>query len=101
MNEYEFILQFVLLRVLTHCGDGALQSTHLLFSFVLLICSSLERVSGSTSQFLLMVALIRMQCCAPRVWRCSDQGEVSRKRGRLVISHDSRQWGREHADGWV
>lgn len=45
--------------VCTHCGDGAPQSTHLLFSFVLEIVRSLERVSGSTSHILeVMLAVL-------------------------------------------
>ena len=43
----------------THCGEGAPQSTHLLFSFVLEMVRSLERVSGSTSHILeVMLALV-------------------------------------------
>ena len=42
----------------THCGEGAPQSTHLLFSFVLEMVRSLERVSGSTSH-ILEVMLVR------------------------------------------
>lgn len=39
----------------THWGDGAPQSTHLLFSFVLDMVWSLDRVSGSTSHILLLI----------------------------------------------
>lgn len=43
---------------LTHCGEGAPQSTHLLFSFVLEIARSLERVSGSTSHILELILAV-------------------------------------------
>lgn len=39
----------------THCGEGAPQSTHLLFSFVFWISRSFDRVSGSTSHILLIL----------------------------------------------
>lgn len=41
----------------THCGLGAPQSTHLLFSLVLEMSCSLLRVSGSTSHNLLIVSV--------------------------------------------
>lgn len=42
----------------THCGLGAPQSTHLLFSLVLEISSNLLRVSGSTSHILLILTVV-------------------------------------------
>ena len=42
----------------THCGLGAPQSTHRLFSLAFWISSSLDRVSGSTSHILLILAAV-------------------------------------------
>jgi hypothetical protein len=46
----------------THCGLGAPQSMQRLFSFVFAISPSLERVSGSTSHILLILAVSRAGC---------------------------------------
>jgi hypothetical protein len=51
----------ILLPQRTHCGLGAPQSMQRLFSFVFAISSSLERVSGSTSHILLILARSRLR----------------------------------------
>jgi len=46
----------------THCGLGAPQSMHRLFSLTLEISWSLDRVSGSTSHILLILAVSEVSC---------------------------------------